>query len=230
MRGSSTLVSVSSVSSRPSASVRSPLAAASSGTPNPAVQMVTRLGSAEPSASTTEFGRTSATAAVSRTVTPCRFSHLAIDRLPGSDSDGASRPPQTRVTARPCSASSAAVSIPVSPAPTTVTAASGVQLVEGGAQPLRELQFGYGISEFGRTRHRCRCRTGAADRIDHVVVVQLAARRKLHLASRGVDPRDAVDDERHACRRAACRSRPSRRNCPPRAGAAGSARRTSDED
>ena len=39
------LVSVSSVSSRPRSSVRRPLAAASSGTPNPAVHTVTALGS-----------------------------------------------------------------------------------------------------------------------------------------------------------------------------------------
>ena len=44
---------------------------------------------------------------------------------PRSDSDGASSPPQTNVTLRPCSASSEAVSMPVSPAPTTVTGASG---------------------------------------------------------------------------------------------------------
>ena len=59
MRGSSTLVSVSSVSSRPSVSVRSPLRAARSGTPKPAVHTVTALGSTAPSSSTTASGRTS---------------------------------------------------------------------------------------------------------------------------------------------------------------------------
>ena len=52
MYGLSTLVSVSSVSSRPIASVARPLRAARSGTPNPAVQIVTALGSSRPSAST----------------------------------------------------------------------------------------------------------------------------------------------------------------------------------
>ncbi|MFI6801878.1 hypothetical protein [Streptosporangium canum] len=53
MRSSSTLVSVSSASSRPSASVRSPLADANSGTPKPAVQMVSALARTPPSAKTT---------------------------------------------------------------------------------------------------------------------------------------------------------------------------------
>ena len=47
------------------------------------------------------------------------------DRLPGSDSVGTSFPPHTNVTLWPCSASSAAVSVPVSPAPTTLIGASG---------------------------------------------------------------------------------------------------------
>src|SRR5262249_51173144 len=49
MRTSSTLVNVSSVSNRPKASGLNPLRAARSGTPNPAVQMVTALGNSRPS-------------------------------------------------------------------------------------------------------------------------------------------------------------------------------------
>ena len=48
MRGSSMLVSVSSVSNRPSASVVRPLAAARPGTPKPAVHTVTALGQRPP--------------------------------------------------------------------------------------------------------------------------------------------------------------------------------------
>ena len=72
MRGSSMLVSVSSVSNRPSASVVRPLAAARPGTPNPAVHTVTALGSVRPSASTTRSAVTAATFAASTTVTPSR--------------------------------------------------------------------------------------------------------------------------------------------------------------
>ena len=125
MRRSSTLVSVSSVSSRPIASVRSPLAAARSGTPKPAVQTVIALGRTAPSSKTTASGRTSVTTSASSTATRSLASTLATDRRPGTDSVGPNRPPQTRVTLRPCSASSVAASIPVSPAPTTVTGASG---------------------------------------------------------------------------------------------------------
>ena len=125
MRGSSTLVSVSSVSSRPSASVCSPLRAASSGTPKPAVHTVSALGSTSPPVSTTASGRTSPTVAFSRMSTPRRRNHLATERRPGRLSDGPSVAPQTRRTWRPCSASSDAVSMPVSPAPTTVTGALG---------------------------------------------------------------------------------------------------------
>ena len=75
-RRSSTLVSVSSVSSRPSSSVCSPLAAARSGTPKPAVQIVTALGRTAPSAKTTASGRTSVTTSVSSTATPQPGQHL----------------------------------------------------------------------------------------------------------------------------------------------------------
>ncbi len=75
---------------------------------------------------TTASGATSVTTSASSTVTPCLAQPLG-DRIggPARDSDGASCPPHTSVTLRPCSASSAAVSMPVSPAPTTVTGASG---------------------------------------------------------------------------------------------------------
>ncbi len=73
-----------------------------------------------------------------------------------------------------------------------------MQLVDRCAQPLRELQFGYGIGEFGRARHSCGHRAGAADRIDQVVVVQRRTRGKLHLAGSGVDAGGAVDHEGHA--------------------------------
>lgn len=63
MRGSSTLVSVSSVSRRPRASVLSLLRAARCGTPNPVVQMVTWLGSSRPCASRTASRVTAVTLA-----------------------------------------------------------------------------------------------------------------------------------------------------------------------
>ena len=72
---------------------------------------------------------------------------------PGSLRYGPSRPPHTSVTTRPCSASSAAVSMPVGPAPTTVTGASGMQSSMRSAQPLRVLEFRDGIGEFGRAGH-----------------------------------------------------------------------------
>ena len=58
--------------------------------------------------------------------------------------------------------------------------ASGWQLGERLAQPLRAFQFGYGIGEFGCAGHRGGHRAGAADGIDQVVVVQRGARCKLH--------------------------------------------------
>lgn len=123
MRSSSMLVSVSSVSSRPSGSVRSPLRAARSGTLNPAVHTVAALGSTTPSLSTTSFQRTSVTVTDSSTPTPRRRSRLATERRPRGLSDGPSTGPQIRVTGRPSSASSEAVSMPVSPPPTTVIGA-----------------------------------------------------------------------------------------------------------
>ncbi len=125
MCGSSMPVRVSSVSSRPRASVLKPLRAAKSGTPKPAVHTVTALRSSEPSMSRTAPGATASTTAVSRTSTPSLRSHLATERRPAALNDGPSTPPQTNVTRRPCSASSEAVSMPVNPAPTTTTGASG---------------------------------------------------------------------------------------------------------
>lgn len=128
MRSSSMLVSVSSVSNRPIGSVRSPLAAASSGTPKPAVQIVSALGSTPPSARTTASCRTPLTDAASSTATPCRDSHVAMYRRPGALNVGARARPHTSVTLRPCPASSAAVSMPVKPPPATV--------IEPGAQSM----------------------------------------------------------------------------------------------
>ncbi|MBE1604489.1 hypothetical protein HEB94_001337 [Actinopolymorpha pittospori] len=124
-RTSSTLVNVSSVRRRPRASVLSPLRSARSGTPNPAVQMVTVLGSSRPSRSRTASAVTAVTVepGPSTTVTPSVASRWATKRRGRGCRYGPSTPPQTRVTARPSSASSAAVSIPVGPAPTTVTTA-----------------------------------------------------------------------------------------------------------
>ena len=72
------------------------------------------------------------------------------------------------------------------------------QLVDRGAQPLRQFQFGYGISEFGRAGHCRRHGAGAADGVDDVVVVQRAARGQPHLAISGVDAGGAVDVQLHA--------------------------------
>ncbi len=126
IRASSTLVSVSSVSSRPSASVVRPLRAASCGTPNPALHTVTPPGRVRPSASRTESRATSVTRVPGpwSTVTPSCASRPATARRPRRCRYGPSTPSHTRVTARPASASSAAVSMPVGPAPTTVTAAA----------------------------------------------------------------------------------------------------------
>ncbi len=74
----------------------------------------------------------------------------------------------------------------------------GVQLVQPGAQPLCQLQFRHGISEFGRARNRRRNCSGAADGVDDIVVVQRAARGQPHLAIGGVDAGGAVDDQPHA--------------------------------
>ncbi len=131
MRSSSTLVRVSSVSRRPAESVVSPLCAASSGTPNPAVQTVTSLGSSRPSARRTASRVTDVTLepGPSRTVTPSAANRLTAVRRARGWRYGPSTPPQARVTRRPCWASSAAVSMPVGPPPTTVTGAvAGVPL------------------------------------------------------------------------------------------------------
>lgn len=101
-----------------------PAGRASSGTPKPAVQMVSALHGTTPSARTTASGRTSLTASPSSTVTPCRDSHLVTDRRPGALNVGARGPLHTSVTLRPYPASSAAVLMPVNPPPTTVTGAS----------------------------------------------------------------------------------------------------------
>ena len=71
-----------------------------------------------------------------------------------------------------------------------------MQLVECVAQPFGIFEFPDGIGEFGRARYRRGCRTGAADRVDDVVVVQRATTRgELHGAGGGVDLGGAVDDQ-----------------------------------
>ena len=82
IRSSSTLVSVSSVSSRPSGSVARPLRAASWGTANPAVHTVTALGRSRPSSRVTEPGATEVTVAVSSTFPPSAARLAATTRRP----------------------------------------------------------------------------------------------------------------------------------------------------
>ena len=53
----------------------------------------------------------------------------------------------------------------------------GMQLGQCVAQPLRALQFGEQVGVFGCAGHRGRCRAGAADGIDQVVVVQRGSPR-----------------------------------------------------
>ena len=228
MRSSSTLVSVSSVSSRPSASVCRPLRAARSGTPNPAVQMVTRAGRTAPSAKHHRVRAAPRPPRRSRARRPrVSSSHLAIDRRPGSESDGAS---STAAHQRDRAALLGQLGGRLDagePGADDGDRGVRVQLVDGGAQPLRVLEFRDGIGEFGCSGHRRRHRAGAADRIDDVVVVQRAARRQLAPCARRC--RCGWRCRRPAgCRhRAACRSRRWRRRSRPRTGAAGSARRTS---
>ena len=227
MRSSSTLVSVSSVSSRPSASVRSPLVAASSGTPKPAVQMVTALGT---HCAVGEHDRVRA---------DLRH-HVGLEHGDSMFAQPLGDRPPARLGQRwhqlPAAHQRDGVALfgqlggrlgAGQPGADNGDRGVGMQLVERGAQPLRLLEFRYGISEFGRAGYRRGYRAGAADRVDEVVIVQRGARRQLHFAGSGVDTGGAVDDERARPRRAACRSRPSRRSCLPRVGAAGSARRTS---
>ena len=94
MRSSSTLVSVSSVSSLPTASVRSPDRAARSGTPNPAVQIVTKLGSRLPSCRVTASAATAVTVAPgpSTISTPSLRNRRATERRPPVD-EGTARAP-----------------------------------------------------------------------------------------------------------------------------------------
>src|SRR6478735_12847714 len=72
------------------------------------------------------------------------------------------------------------------------------QLGELGAQLLCVLQFTYWVGEFGCPRYRPRSHTGAADRVDQVVVVKRGARRELDFAGSSVNTRGVVDHECHA--------------------------------
>ncbi|SKS84316.1 Uncharacterised protein [Mycobacteroides abscessus subsp. abscessus] len=108
--------------------MRSPLSAASRGTPKPAVHTVKALGSTRPSDRVTESSSTRIAVAGACTSTPSLRSRLAAARRAGSPTDGNSCVPQMRVTRRPASASSPASSTPVRPAPTTTMGASGASL------------------------------------------------------------------------------------------------------
>ena len=191
MRGSSTLVSVSSVSSRPSASVVRPLAAARSGTPKPAVHTVTALGSVRPSAAPRASARHRGDLArPSMTVTPSLASRLATERRPGRPVTGASTSPHQRDgpalprrIRRPSRCRSARRR-PPPPARSAATSSSAC------AQPLRLLQFGQRIGEFGSTRDAGGHRAGAADGVDQVVVAQRRhPELSVHAPGGGVDPR-----------------------------------------
>jgi hypothetical protein len=61
------------------------------------------------------------------------------------------------------------------------------------------LQLGDRIGEFARPRHRRRHRTGAADRVDLLVVVERFSRGQRDGALGAIDPRCRVDHEVHAC-------------------------------
>ncbi len=199
MRGSSTLVSVSSVSSRPSVSVCSPLRAASSGTPKPAVHTVTRAG--QHRAVSPAPPRRDGPRRPSRSPARRRRGGAATWPPNGGRARSVTAPAFRRrpgCTGRPCSASSEAVSMPVSPAPTTVTGAAGCSSSRALAEPLGLLEFGYRIGEFGGAGHCGRDHAGAADGVDQVVVVQHRAGRQFDGARGRVDPFGVVDQQSDA--------------------------------
>ena len=227
MRTSSTLVNVSSVTRRPTASVVRPLQAARSGTPKPAVQIVTALGSVRPPLSWTASPVTAVTVAPTpcKTVTPSAAIRRATARRPRGCRYGPSTSPHTRVTARPASASSAAVSMPVGPAPTTVTGAvSGVAPSTGRSRCASSREaIGYACS----AAPGARVGAVAAHGVDQVVVVHRGARRQRHAPLGHVDPDHGVDHQPDAVGEDLSGSRRPRRRTRRPAGAGGSARRRS---
>ncbi len=221
------LVSVSSVSSRPIASVRSPDRDARSGTPNPAVQIVTKLGSRLPSESVTASAATAVTTdpGPSTISTPSLRSRLATDRRPGVLRYG----PRTRTAHQRDGAAllgqlgGGLDSGRAGPDHTHRRAV--VQLVEGEAQALGLLEIGDGISEFVRTGD-CGTTRAAAHRVDQIVVGQWRAAEQLHVP--GLGRRCGWPRRSPArCRgRGSRHSRRRRRRSRPPTGAGGSARRT----
>ena len=195
MRGSSTLVSVSSVSKPAHRVGAQPTGAARSGTPKPAVQTVIALGRTAPSPKTTASGRTSVTTSVSSTATRSLASTLATDRRPGH---GQRRPQPAATDQGDVAALLGELGGRLDtgqPGADDSDRRVRVQVVEGSPQTLSLLEFCDGISEFGRAGHRCRNDARAADRVDEVVVVQGGAGRHLDCAVRGVDADGGVDDQ-----------------------------------
>ena len=85
--------------------------------------------------------------------------------------------------------------MPVNPAADDGDRRVGMQLVQCCPQSFGVLEFSNGIGEFSRAGHCCRHRSGAADRIDEVVVIHHKGRCQLDLAITGVDPLGGVDDQ-----------------------------------
>ncbi len=183
------------MSSLPIPSVRSPLAAARSGTPKPAVQTVTALGRTAPSAKTTASGRTSVDHVGLEHRDAQLAQHLgdrATSRL------GQVRPELTAADQRdvaPLLGELGGRLDPGQPGADHGHRCVRMQVVDDGAQALRLLQFGDGIGEFGRAGHGRRYDAGAADRVDDVVVVERRAGCQLHGAVGGVDAGCGVDDQ-----------------------------------
>ena len=207
-----------------------PLRAARSGTPKPAVQIVTALGSPRPSASTTASGSTSVTVAPgpSMTVTPSLRQPLG-DRAAARRAQIRSQ--HAAADQRDASALLGELGGRLEPGGSGAdhterrVGGSGRQARRAAAAACSNSR--YGISEFGGTGHRRRG-AGAADGVDEVVVAEAVAggqfdaagRRRRCVVAESTTSRDAL-------RRATWRSRPRRRRIRSRAGAAGSARRTS---
>ena len=164
MRGSSTLVRVSSVSSRPSASVRQ--AAGGGKSRHAETRRPDRDGARRARVrrrSTTESGRTSVAWTWAVQDGDAELGQpLGDRRRPGAGGTGRARPPQTSVTRRPASANSVAASTPSTRRRSPSSARRGRQRRPWRRSALRQLQFGDRIGEFGgagdtRAPRRC-CR------------------------------------------------------------------------
>jgi hypothetical protein len=125
-------------------------------------------------------------------------SHLATERRAGSPNDGANRPPQIRVDGAALLRELGGHLDPGQPGADDRDPGVTGQLLQGAAEPLRRLEFGHGVSEFGCSRYRCRHRRSTAGGVDDVVVIQRAARRQQHFALGDVDAGRAIDDQAHA--------------------------------